>query len=107
MWTKYFKIIKVRRGRVITPSHGEIDFSRDDIPVETCRELYEADFPYIEITDQGKKELYGIEPEAPESTTSDSEPDQESEKMAITLETVGTEVPPPNRKKYASKKSSK
>ena len=60
MWTEYFRLIKLRRGRVITPSHGEIDFSRDDIPVETCKELYAQGFPYLELTGLGKKELYGI-----------------------------------------------
>lgn len=61
MWTRYFTFIKLRRGTVITPSHGEIDFSRDDIPVNTCKELYELKFPYLEITEEGKKELYGEE----------------------------------------------
>jgi len=37
MWTRYFNFIKLRRGRVIVPFHGEIDFSRDDIPVEICK----------------------------------------------------------------------
>ena len=60
MWTDYFTMIKLRRGRVITPSHGEIDFSRDDISVETCKELYDSGFPYLELTELGKKELYGI-----------------------------------------------
>ena len=64
MWTKYFKLVKVRPGRIITPSHGELDFSRDNIPVETCKQLFEADFPYLEITEEGKKEFYGIVPEA-------------------------------------------
>jgi len=58
MWTKYFNFIKLRRGRVIVPIHGEIDFSRDDIPVEICKELYENDFPYLELTEAGKQELY-------------------------------------------------
>ena len=57
MWTDYFNFIKLRRGRVITPSHGEIDFSRDDIPVQTCKELYEKGFPYLELTALEKKEL--------------------------------------------------
>lgn len=60
MWTNYFNFIKLRRGRVITPSHGEIDFSRDDIPVEVCRELYDRGFPYLELKEMGKKEFYGI-----------------------------------------------
>lgn len=59
MWTNYFKFIKLRRGRVIIPSHGEIDFSRDDISVETCKELYEKGFPYLELTELGKMQLFG------------------------------------------------
>ena len=65
MWTDYFKFVKLRRGRVITPSHGEIDFGRDDIPIETCKELFEKGFPYLELTDVGKSELYGIEGKPP------------------------------------------
>jgi hypothetical protein len=64
MWTKYFNFIKLRRGRVIVPIHGEIDFSRDDIPIEICKELFDKDFPYLELTELGKQELYGIEPVA-------------------------------------------
>ena len=60
MWTDYFNFIKLRRGRVITPSHGEIDFSRDDISVEICKELFDAGFPYLELTELGKKEFFGI-----------------------------------------------
>ena len=61
MWTKYFNFIKLRRGRVIVPVHGEIDFSRDDIPMEICKELFDKGFPYLELTELGKKELYGID----------------------------------------------
>ena len=91
MWTKYFTFVKLLRGPVIVPIHGEIDFSRDDIPVETCRQLYEAGFPYLEITEEGKKEFYrenpGAEPENPAPTDIDLSG------------TVETEVSPPNRKK--------
>ena len=59
MWTRYFNFIKLRRGRVIVPIHGEIDFSADNIGIEICRELYDRGFPYLELTDKGKKELYG------------------------------------------------
>jgi hypothetical protein len=58
MWTNYFNFIKLRRGRVIVPFHGEIDFSRDDIPVEICKELFDKGFPYLELTELGKKEIY-------------------------------------------------
>jgi hypothetical protein len=60
MWTQYFNFIKLLRGRVIVPIHGEIDFSRDDIPLEICKELFDKGFPYLELTELGKKELYGI-----------------------------------------------
>jgi len=73
MWTDYFNFIKLRRRRVITPSHGEIDFSRDDIPLETCKELFEKGFPYLELTELGKKELYGINKKPP-STKQQSSP---------------------------------
>jgi hypothetical protein len=58
MWTEYFNFIKLRRGRVIVPFHGEIDFSRDNIPLEICKELFEKGFPYLELTEIGKKEFY-------------------------------------------------
>ena len=57
MWTDYFRFIKFRRGRVITPSHGDIDFSRDDISVEICKELFDKGFPYLELTEFGKKAI--------------------------------------------------
>ena len=59
MWTQYFNLIKLRRGRVIVLIHGEIDFSRDDIPLETCKEFFEKGFPYLELTELGKSELFG------------------------------------------------
>jgi len=57
MWTQYFNFIKLRRGRVIVPIHGEIDFSRDDIPLEICNELFEKGFPYLELTELGNRNL--------------------------------------------------
>jgi len=60
MWTDYFNFIKLRRGRVITPSHGEIDFGREDIAVEICKDLFERGFPYLELTELGKRELYRL-----------------------------------------------
>lgn len=65
MWTQYFNFIKLHRGRVIVPIHGEIDFSRDDIPIEICKELFEKGFPYLELTELGKIELYGMEEKPP------------------------------------------
>jgi len=60
MWKNYFKMIKLVPGRVVVPGHGTIDFSRDDLPVEIIQKLYEEDFPYLELTPEGKKEIYGI-----------------------------------------------
>ena len=65
MWKRYFKFIKLRPGRVVTALLGELDFSQDNIPIEKIKALYESDFPYLEITEAGKAELYGILPEAP------------------------------------------
>lgn len=63
MWRKYFNFVKLVPGRVVVQGHGEIDFSRDDIPVELCMKLYESDFMYLEITELGKTELYGLKVE--------------------------------------------
>ncbi len=60
MWKTYFNFVKLKPGRVVTHHFGTLDFSQDNIPVETCKALYEDDFPYLEITEQGKSELYGI-----------------------------------------------
>ena len=87
-------MVKVRRGRLITPRHGEIDFSRDDIPVETCKELFEEDFPYLEITEEGKREFYGIKPT-----------ETKKKKKDILLETVEPKDSPPNRKKNRKRES--
>jgi hypothetical protein len=62
MWKLYFNFIKLKPGRVITSQGGDIDFRSDNISIETIKKLYESNFPYLEITELGKKELYGIDP---------------------------------------------
>lgn len=47
---------------MITSQGGDIDFRSDNISIETIKKLYESNFPYLEITELGKKELYGIDP---------------------------------------------
>ena len=47
-------------GRVVVPGRGTIDFSRPDVPLEMVRELYENDFPYLDITEEGKEVIYDI-----------------------------------------------
>lgn len=59
MWKQYFKFVKLKPGKVITTQFGEIDFSADHIGIEIIKVLYENGFPYLEITETGKSELYG------------------------------------------------
>lgn len=63
MWQRYFKFIKLVPGRVDTALLGMIDFSNPNIPVEKIQKLYESDFPYLELTPEGKKYLYGQDDE--------------------------------------------
>ena len=60
MWKRYFKFIKLKPGKVVTAQFGEIDFSADNIGIEIIQALYENGFPYLEITDEGRAELYGV-----------------------------------------------
>ena len=63
MWKCYFKFVKLKPGRVITTLFGEIDFSADNIGIEIIKALYENGFPYLEITEEGQAELYGVKSE--------------------------------------------
>lgn len=60
MWQEYFRLVKLKPGKVVTALLGEIDFSNDSVPIEKIKLLYENGFPYLEITDEGKAQLYGI-----------------------------------------------
>jgi len=66
MWTKYFKVVGIVPGEVHVPSLGIIDFSKPGIPVEICQGLWESGFPYLEITEAGKHELYSANPQPPQ-----------------------------------------
>jgi len=59
MWKKYFKVVKLVPGEVVVPGYGTIDFSKDNISVEVCQKLFESDFPYLDITSEGRDFLYG------------------------------------------------
>ena len=59
MWRKYFKF-KLVPGIVITRQFGRMDFRNDNLKVADLQQLYEEDFPYLELTDEGKRELYGV-----------------------------------------------
>ena len=62
MWHEYFKLKNIAPGKVVTPKFGTLDFSKDNIPVETCKALFDSDFPYLELTEEGKSALYEIKP---------------------------------------------
>lgn len=68
MWRKYFKLIKIVPGVVITRLFGRIDFRNDNLKISDLLQLYENDFPYLELTDEGRRFFYGIEPEIKLST---------------------------------------
>jgi len=61
MWQEYFRFVKLIPGKVFTALLGDIDFSSDSIPLEKIKQLYESGFPYLEITEEGKKYLFGID----------------------------------------------
>lgn len=68
MWKKYFKVIKIIPGKVVTPLFGVIDFSSDNIPLEKVIALFESDFPYLQLTPEGEHAIYGVplpEPDVP------------------------------------------
>ena len=60
MWKRYFKFVKLKPGKVVTTQFGEIDFSADNIGIEIIKALYENGFPYLEITEEGKREFYPV-----------------------------------------------
>lgn len=62
MWQKYFKVVKIVPGRVVTSRFGIIDLSSQNIPLETLLALYEADFPYLKMTPEGLQYFYAIAP---------------------------------------------
>jgi hypothetical protein len=69
MWKKYFRVIKIVPGKVVTPLFGELDFSRDNIPLEKIIALFENNFPYLQLTPEGEQTLYGVPAPEPSDTT--------------------------------------
>ncbi len=65
MWRKYFKVVRVVPGRVITHRFGPIDLSSNNLSIDMLKQLYEDDFPYLEITPLGLQQFYGIVPPEP------------------------------------------
>lgn len=60
MWRRYFRF-KLVPGVVITQRFGRLDFRQDDLSVHMLQKLYEDDFPYLELTKEGKRVLYGVD----------------------------------------------
>jgi len=59
MRKQYFKFVKLKTGKVVTSKFGKIDFTANNIGIEIIKPLYDNWFPYLEITEEGKAELYG------------------------------------------------
>ena len=66
---KYFRVIKIVPTIVHNPKFGQIDLR--DLSVEQAKELYEDDFPYLELTEEGKKNLFPPPPPPPPVTAKD------------------------------------
>ena len=77
MWKTYFKLIKIKPGKVVVPGHGKIDFNSDKLPVELCRKLCESGFPYLEMTKEGKEKFSKAEPEKKQN-----KPDQQDKQKS-------------------------
>ena len=58
MWKSYFKFIKLVPGKVVVKHHGTIDFSKDNLPVDLIKDLFDDNFPYLEMTAEGKRKFY-------------------------------------------------
>lgn len=71
MWKTYFKVVGIVPGEVIVQGYGKIDFASDSVPVETCLDLFEKDFIYLDITEKGKVKFYGKR----KKSTDSKEPD--------------------------------
>ena len=105
MWSKYFKLKGLVPGRVVVAGYGEIDFSQN-VPVETCRELFENDWPFIDITEEGKLKFYDIgkpddlKPLPPEFSLPDADEHPQEEKVSKPVEK-------PKRKRTSRKNTQK
>lgn len=86
MWKNYFSFIKLKPGKVITTLFGELDFSRDDIPLSKIQQLYENDFPYLKITPLGEETIYGIKTDPkPEQNTAKTAEKQSKRKKKLAV----------------------
>jgi len=60
MWKQYFKLTGIKDGEVIFPvPFGKVDFREDNIDLNKLRLIFEADHPYLKMTDAGMDHFYG------------------------------------------------
>lgn len=83
MWKSYFSFIKLKPGKVITTLFGELDFSRDDIPLSKIQKLYENYFPYLKITPLGEEVLYGIKQQTEKPVNTPEKQSKRKKKLAV------------------------
>lgn len=58
-WGVYFNVKGLKNpGKVQNPKTGVVDLSKENLPVAKVKALYDAGCPYLELTADGKKELY-------------------------------------------------
>lgn len=103
MWRRYFKLVKLVPGKVIVQGYGTLDFA-GNVPVETCKALFEADFEFLEITEEGKKELYGIKSSVFSVQSLETEPVTGNEESVTANEEPVTSNEEPVTKKRRTRK---
>jgi hypothetical protein len=68
MWKQYFKLKKIKPGRIMVYGFGTIDFSNEDLPVELVHSIYQQNFPFLELTDKGQEKFYPEKTKPPNKT---------------------------------------
>ncbi|HAN19631.1 MAG: hypothetical protein A2X13_14675 [Bacteroidetes bacterium GWC2_33_15] len=59
MWRKYFTIKGIKPGPVVFPApFNKVDLRRNDLDPDMLRRMYEADLPYIKMTEEGLEHFY-------------------------------------------------
>jgi hypothetical protein len=61
MWRKYFRF-KLVPGVMIHHRFGKIDFRCENLDMDMLKQIVEEGSYYLELTPEGQKEFYGIEP---------------------------------------------
>ena len=66
-WRRFFSVKGIQPGEIISPRHGSIDFRRDDLDPDFLLKLWEEDFPYLELTQEGERHFFGLHQENKDS----------------------------------------